>query len=334
MADDADRDAGTGAAPGIAHRAVPRVERGRFIGADGERRFPVVGRFEVPEPGRFRAEYAHVQFGRLALRRTTMTAHRMIIDGRLSASDSDGMLLMVVQQGTMTASPRRGAPFRLGVGEAVFIGRARQFAFHTDDEVTLVVSALPEESLPAGVRRLGELPPGPLPDVPLVSAVVRLLTGLASRLDEPMAFDAGYAERGLIDLETAILLELLGGRRDASRADLLYEAAVEYIDRHIAEPALAPPMIAQALGVSLRSLHGAFSGRDVTVTRHLRDRRLDLVAEVVRASSRRPSSASLAARFGYAGPAPLTRAFRQRFGRSIVEYRREGPSARRDLTVR
>ena len=117
----------------------------------------------------------------------------------------------------------------------------------------------------------------------------------------------------------------MGARRGACRSDLIHEAAVEYIDRHIAEPGLAPPTIARALGVSLRSLHAAFEGSGVTVARHLRDRRLDLVAEVVRTSSQRPSSASLAMRFGYPGPDLLTRAFRQRFGRSIVEYRSEGP---------
>jgi AraC-like DNA-binding protein len=176
------------------------------------------------------------------------------------------------------------------------------------------------------VRRIEDLPPGALPHAPLEGALVRLLVGLASRLDEPMEFDAGFAERGIIDLETAVLLGLMGTRPGAPRADLVYEAAVEYIDRHIAEPDLAPPVIARALGVSVRSLHAAFTGRDVTVTKHLRDRRLDLVAEVVRTAARRPTSASLAVRFGYAGPDPLTRAFRQRFGRSIVEYRTAGPS--------
>lgn len=314
------------AAVGVAHRSAPQVARERYSGSEGVRRFPLIGRFEVPDPTAFEADTSSVRLGRMVLRRTTISAHRAILDGRLRSTRTDGLLLVVVQDGTVTAAPRQGRPVRLEAGDSIFIGRARQFAFQTDDPVTLVISALPEASLPAGVRHIEDLPPGALPHVPLVGAVVNMLMGLASRLDEPMDFDAGFAERGIIDLETAILLELMGARRGAPRADLVYEAAVEYIDRHIAEPGLAPPVIARALGVSLRSLHAAFAGREVTVARHLRDRRLDLVADVVRTSERRPTSASLAARFGYAGPEPLTRAFRQRFGRSIVEYRTAGPS--------
>ena len=221
----------------------------------------------------------------------------------------------------MVATPRKGMPVRLRTGDAVFTSRERPCAFRTDERLTLVVSALPESSLPARVRRLVDLPPGALPHVPLVDAVVELLIGIASRSDEPFGFDAGYAERGLIDLESAILLEVMGDGPSLGAADRLSEAAIEYIDRHIAEPDLAPPGIAAALGVSVRSLHAAFAGKQVTVAKRLRDRRLDLVAEEVLASTRRPSSASLAARFGHPGPDHLTRAFRHRFGRSIVEYR-------------
>jgi AraC-like DNA-binding protein len=324
--------AGDDSGNGVAHRSVPRSSRARYLGVDGTRSLPVVGRLEASDPAGFEVDAAVVQLGRLTLRRATMGAHRAIIDGRLRSTREDGLLLVLVQRGEMTAAPRKGRPVRLGTGDAIFIGRARQYAFHAVDVVTLVISELPEDSLPAAVRRLEDLPPGPLPPTPLVSALVGLLTTLAVRMDEPLEFDAGYAARGIIDLETAILLEEMGGHRDACPADRVYEAAVEYIDRHIAEPALAPPTIARALGVSLRSLHGAFAGRDVTVAKHVRDRRLDHVAEAVRTSSRRPSSAGLAARFGYAGADPLTRAFRQRFGRSIVEYGKEeqrgGPTLR------
>lgn len=329
MSADAEDDLGDAAASGSAHRAIPRVERRRYAGAEGVRSFPIVGRFEVPDPASFDGEVSAVRLGRLTLHRTTLSAHRTIVDGRLRSPLVSGLLLVVVQSGSITVAPRQGPPVRLAEGDAIFVWRTRQHLFQSDDRVTLIVSALPEESLPSGVRRLEDLPPGALPHVPLVGALVALLTGLASRLDEPLEFDAGYAERGLIDLETSILLELLGGRRDAPRADLIYEAAMEHIDRHVAEPSLAPPTIAQALGVSLRSLHAAFAAREVTVARQLRDRRLDLVAEAVRTAERRPSSASLAARFGYTGPEALSRAFRQRFGRSIAEYRCADPAPER-----
>jgi AraC-like DNA-binding protein len=304
--------------------AQPRIERRRFSGAEGIRSMPVEGRFESRDPAAFEAEVVRIQLGALVLRRTTMTPHRAMVDGREHPEDPDILRFMTVQQGSLLAAPPGGRPVRLGVGDALFTCRPRAYVYQADAPIVIVASTLPVTSLPAVVRRLDDLPIGPLPHSPLVDAVVDLLVHLSQRLDEPWSFDADYAARGLIELETAILTEVIGPQPPAPGPDRVHSAALDYIERHLGEPDLRPPQIADALGVSLRYLHRAFDDKEVTVARYLRERRLEQVAQALRSAERQPSLHHLAERYGFSSQDQLARAFRRRYGTSMTEYRAAG----------
>ncbi len=297
------------------------VEHRVYHGPAGLRDLPVEGRFTAPDPDAFEAVMTRVRLGQLVLRRTEMTAHRAIIDGRHGTGEPDILRLLTVQEGGMLAAAPGGKPMHLGPGDALFTCRERKYIYQTDGPVVIVASTLPVTSLPTAVRRFELLPVGPLPHSPLADAVVDLMVHLSSRLDEAWTFDSDYAARGLIDLETAILTEVLGPIEPLAGPDRVYTAALEYIERHLSDPELRPPQIAQALGVSLRYLHRAFDDKEATVARHLRERRLDLIADALRAGPRQPSLAALADRFGFSSQDRLARAFRRRYGVSMSEYR-------------
>jgi AraC-like DNA-binding protein len=210
---------------------------------------------------------------------------------------------------------------RLGPGDALFSCRPRTYAYQANEPVVLVTSTLPVPSLPSVVRRLDDLPIGPLPHSPLVDAFVDLLVNLADRLDEPWTFDADYVARGLIDLETAILTEVIALSAPAAGPDRVYTAAIDYIERHLGEPDLRPPQIAEALGVSLRYLHRAFDDKEVTVARFLQKRRLEQVAVTLRTADRQPPLQVLAVRYGFGSQDQLARAFRRHYGMSMTDYR-------------
>ena len=299
----------------------PRIERERYTGAEGIRRLPVEGRFESREPDDFEAEVVRAELGEVVVRRTTMTPHRAMVDGR--ADDPDILRFMTVQQGSLLAAPPGGRPVRLEVGDALFTCRPRTYVYQADGPIVIVASTLPVTSLPSAVRRLEDLPIGPLPHSPLVDAVVALLVHLAQRLDEPWAFDADFAARGLVELQTAILTEVLAAPPPAPGPDRVHAAAIDYIERHLADPGLRPPQIATALGVSLRYLHRAFDDKDVTVARYLRERRLEQVAQALSAPERQPPLQHLAEQYGFGSQDQLARAFRRRYGTSMTEFRAE-----------
>ncbi|MGT2426773.1 AraC family transcriptional regulator [Amnibacterium kyonggiense] len=299
---------------------LPRVERAVYRGADGLRRLPIEGRFESRDAAAFEAEVVRARFGDIVLRRTSITAHRAVVDGSDSATDEDILRLLTVRRGEMIAVPPGGAPVRVGAGDALLTCRPRRYAYRADGPLVVVASTVPVSSLPRAVRRLDRLPVGPLPHAPLVDAVVDLLTELAERLHEPWAFDADYAARGVIDLETAILTGLLAPARPMPGPARVHAAAVDYIERHLGERDLRPPQIADALGVSLRYLHRAFDDEEMTVAKHLRERRLERVAAALR-SERTPGLERIADRYGFASQDQLARAFRRRYGVSMTEYR-------------
>ena len=62
-------------------------------------------------------------------------------------------------------------------------------------------------------------------------------------------------------------------QRDALRAARL-EQIKRYVDQHLAEMDLTPAKVAQAVGVSLRSLHLAFEPTGTSFAEHVTRRRL------------------------------------------------------------
>jgi AraC-like DNA-binding protein len=303
---------------------IPRVERQVFHGPEGLRILPMEERFQSRDAAGFEAEIVGARLGTLMLRRTSITAHRAIVDGRERGVESDVLRFMTVQRGVLFAAPPGGSPVRMEAGDALFTCRPRTYVYQTNEPLVIVASTLPVSRLPAIVRRLEDLPIGPLPHSPLVDAVVDLLVHLAQRLDEPWSFDADYAARGLIDLETAILTEIIAPRAPVPGPDRVYTAAVDYIERHLGDAGLRPPHIAAALGVSLRYLHRAFDDKEMTVARLLRERRLEQVAATLRMRDGRAQLQQLASRYGFGSQDQLARAFRRRYGVSMTEYRSTG----------
>lgn len=300
---------------------LPRIDRRVVHGTDCGAAAIVEGRFAGRDGERFEAEIVRVQLGGMVLRRASMTAHRALMDGADDGWEADVLRLVAVQQGTLHVAPLGGRPIRMAVGDALLTSRSRVYAYQANGPVVVVESTLPVSSLPSVVQRLEALPVGLLPHSPLVDAVVALLSDLAGRLDEPWTFDADYAARGLTDLETAILTELIAPPPPLPGPDRVYSAALDYIERHLADRELGPPQIAEALGVSLRYLHRAFADKELTVARLLRERRLEGVAAALRTGDRPPQLQRIAERFGFGSQDRLARAFRRRYGMSITEYR-------------
>ena len=95
---------------------------------------------------------------------------------------------------------------------------------------------------------------------------------------------------------------------------------IEHIDRHITDRTLTPNSVAEAVGISLRWMHLRFNTDGITIGRYILQRRLDLVAAQLQLDRHRPSSSTLAPRYGFTSPGNLTRAFKIRYGVTLAEY--------------
>jgi AraC-like DNA-binding protein len=104
-------------------------------------------------------------------------------------------------------------------------------------------------------------------------------------------------------------------RGEAAARGLLRARALRYIDDHLAEPDLAPPGIARALGMSLRYLHLLFEGTGTTVRATILCRRLDRCRDALADPGQRQRNVSeIAFAWGFNGAAHFSRTFKARFG--------------------
>jgi AraC family transcriptional regulator, positive regulator of tynA and feaB len=84
-----------------------------------------------------------------------------------------------------------------------------------------------------------------------------------------------------------------------------------YIDANLRDPKLTPSAVAEAAGVSLRTLQRAFESSDLSVAEIIRTRRLAVARDDILAGA---SIASVARRWQFSDPSHFSRSFKRHFG--------------------
>ncbi|MEP7247547.1 MAG: AraC family transcriptional regulator [Gammaproteobacteria bacterium] len=107
------------------------------------------------------------------------------------------------------------------------------------------------------------------------------------------------------------------GRRQARR-----DAIVEFVDRNLTRTDLGAREIAQGIGVSCRYVQMLLAEMDTTPSAYINERRLDFVAQQLRARGSAASVTELAYGVGFDNLSTFCKAFRRRYGVTSREYRR------------
>lgn len=138
----------------------------------------------------------------------------------------------------------------------------------------------------------------------------------------------GHSSLGVQDSEAVLaavvclLGPLIGSRSEAiSTQEKAFKRAMAFIEQNLHLPELSPVLVAKEVGISLRGLYRCFAEHDIVVAKHIRDRRLDICAELIRRNDASPI-ADLAHTWGFNEPSYFSTAFRQRFQMSPSEYRK------------
>jgi AraC-like DNA-binding protein len=155
----------------------------------------------------------------------------------------------------------------------------------------------------------------------LTSSYLWTLTQNLDRID-PRA-EAGVVQNlvRLVALAMGTTPDQREAGRDAVR-QAKYQQALQYIDRHLSEPDLAPARIAVAIGVSLRKLHLLFEPKAMSVARWIQHRRLqEIHALLTGAAGDERSITDLAFAWGFNDLSTFYRAFRAAYGAHPGEVR-------------
>lgn len=149
------------------------------------------------------------------------------------------------------------------------------------------------------------------------------LTMCAARFDE-----CADAARHML-LEQALSTLLMALRDDervlnsesSNLASLHLQRIEHYLEKQLGNPDLAPQLIADACGLSVRYLHKLFSSTPYSLGEWIRLRRLEAVNRSLHNPNCHLSIGELAMRWGFSDQAQFTRSFRQHFGCTAREVR-------------
>jgi AraC-like DNA-binding protein len=111
-------------------------------------------------------------------------------------------------------------------------------------------------------------------------------------------------------------------RGDAGHCSELLSRVEQFIETHLSEPALNPPEIANAIGISVRHLHRLFLRKGSTVAECIRKRRMERCRmELCDPRSAERNITEIAFSWGFSDSAHFSRCFKRQFGVSPRTFR-------------
>ncbi|MFI6291450.1 helix-turn-helix domain-containing protein [Nonomuraea sp. NPDC050790] len=155
----------------------------------------------------------------------------------------------------------------------------------------------------------------------LGGVVCPLLVNLVGHLDEIGAVGAERLADNIVDLVATLYASCLG-EHAAAPASPLRERVKAVIAARLGEPGLGPEAVAAACHVSPGYLHKLFRAEGVTVSRYIRDLRLERCRrDLLDPAARHVAVRAVGARWGFADAAHFSRVFKAEYGLAPHEYR-------------
>ncbi|ANE04859.1 AraC family transcriptional regulator [Corynebacterium crudilactis] len=126
-----------------------------------------------------------------------------------------------------------------------------------------------------------------------------------------------------IETEALGLLHNVLGDSVSSEEGLI-SAAKNYIELNISDSGLSAAQISAAVGISERQLSRIFADADLTIGRYVLNTRLNFAKKALSIPERDNVPVSeIGKRFGFASPSHFSRTFRERFGMTPLQWRKE-----------
>ncbi|WP_336980844.1 helix-turn-helix domain-containing protein [Altererythrobacter fulvus] len=295
-------------------RAGSRLERSRqwlaFTGAD---------RVEIDDDRE--ASIRGSDFGPVRLCQASLGRHRIAQAPRFDREGEEAALKFFFQEEGSTRLRQHGREIEIRPGQWCALRKDLPYEFEAPGHSRQLTITLPCEALAAprpGFQWWG-LPRS------YRSGAVQVLHATASAAVMTGAELSGH-ESDLIGRQVVQLLELAVRAGDRALPPDMKErrraAALDFIERNLADPALGVPLIAHALGCSSRTLHKLFEGEANTVARIIWNRRLDRCrSELTDPAFAARSITEIAHYWGFSDSQHFSRAFKARFGRTPRECR-------------
>ena len=246
----------------------------------------------------------------------------------ISRTDDEYLVMLMTLQGREVVR-QDGVESQLEPGSVVIWDSARPAQFAVQERLVKRSLFVPKTAL-LEVGSRGLLQTGTVLDqtAPAVTLLAGYLEGLSRTIDDLPLGALPAARNATIELLAAALQDVPVGPPGAPA--VLRTAAETIIERHLADPALTPALVASSLGVSLRSLHRAYEDTDDSVSGTIRVRRLARARDDLLAGR---TVSQVASRWCYSDASHFSRTFKSHFGHNPSDLLHAGASPQPSLSA-
>ncbi|MDQ2623715.1 MAG: helix-turn-helix domain-containing protein [Actinomycetota bacterium] len=258
------------------------------------------------------------------------SAHTVAREPALIDSSAEDYLKLTLQVRGTGVLVQDGREATLRPGDIALYDTSRPYTLDFAEDLALVCVMIPHRRIDVPVESLDRLTAVRMEGSQgLPGAVGQFLAGVTSTLARLDPATALRVTHNAMDLVTTLVEHKLGLAERGDSHALLRHRIDTYINANLADPTLSPEKIAAASYISTRYLHAIFHRRGTTVSRWVRERRLEHARrELLVPSSLRRSVAQVAVAWGFVDASHFSKVFRERFGTSPSQYRVEALDSR------
>ncbi len=252
------------------------------------------------------------------------SAHRVIRTRELALEDRLRFFKVIWQLGGCMQLEQQGRAVTVDAGHWVTYDTSRPYDIETSDDAHFLVLLLPFEAMGHTGLDLERMVGCPMPTQG-TAAVAR--ASLSSLLSE--GIDLSHEPEGQRVMQESILALVgaavrqlrLPGEAEHRAIHRKLQVALAYIKSHLTEPLLSADQVAQACGMSRRSLYTAFNALAQTPHAYIMRSRLALACELLAAADSKRTITQVAYELGFADAAHFSRAFNERYGTPPSQWR-------------
>jgi AraC-like DNA-binding protein len=304
----------------VSTAAVPEAERMAFW-TGGARKVQSIGDIRaVPLTSPFEAEAATRRLGPLLVFGLEASPHKVL----QHCKRDQAVLKLRYQCSGECVIEQRGERRTLGPGEWTVIDgslphvmtitkHARQISLHLPRNRLMardIEAANAIFSIVATDRNVGKL-------------LIDCLRYSLEELGETGETTEANLGMSLLEMFRATISEASSEREALNSRETLELRVRNYVSNHLGDPGLSINSIAKAMGCSGRYLHKAFEGQE-SLTRMIWSQRLERCRlELLSTGGRQLTLTELAYRFGFSSSAHFSRMFKDRYGTTPSDLRRE-----------
>lgn len=236
-------------------------------------------------------------------------------EGRLDASvETSGTMGIQLQLSGRMMCRYGDQQFTVEPGDLFVWDNHQSGTFASDGPHRQISLLVPTAIVPKSVASMlgSSRPVTAKPGAGVLSIAAGQLRGIAREMEHLNDESVNRTVSGLIDLLDAALAptrDTTSGQRAALLADIQ-----QYILARLDDPQMSVTSIASAAGVSVRTVHLAFSESGHTVARWVRQQRLERCRRELANPSDSTTVTAVAFRWGFNDASHFSRAFKQEFG--------------------